>query len=214
VERKGQGGGRPPLRRRAPSPSVHCRIGEWQGSRRSSVWCDARGHRRSHSRGGNIARPEPAETLPSRVHQPSLGCRHRPIVGRTSRRWTTNLVAPTVEVPSGRAGVDENAAPMLGPVADDVNDCIPHFARRLEGMSMVTIRPDAAAGTEELVQAFRNANGEALHALSEASPIVRLDEQMDVVGLDAEVKDADELLLRGADPRKNAAKHRFRAKAG
>jgi hypothetical protein len=103
---------------------------------------------------------------------------------------------------------------MFGPIADDVDEGISHLARRLERPRVVAVRPHAAVRLEQVVQALGDSNGEPFHPLRKPPAILRLDEQMDVVGLDAEVQDANELRLRRAELRENAAKHRFRSKAG
>ena len=60
----------------------------------------------------------------------------------------------------------------------------------------------------------RNANGKTLHALRQTLLVIGLDEQMNVVRLDAEVNDPKKALSTCANLSEHATKYRLRTKAG
>ena len=55
---------------------------------------------------------------------------------------------------------------------------------------MVVVGEDGSAAPHQAVEPLRDADGEALHAARERVPVVRLDEQMQMVALDGVVDDA------------------------
>jgi hypothetical protein len=160
--------------------------------------------------------------LPSGPQKPRLGPHHGQVgigrwdntFGRRRPRPSTKerLPAQAVEVPRRRAWIDARPAAVLDPVRDDVHERIAHFARRPKRVYVVTVRPDATTAAEQAVDAARDAHGKALHAPREERTIVRLDEQVNVVRLHAEMNNAKEPLLRGSNLCQHAAEHRLRSK--
>ena len=76
---------------------------------------------------------------------------------------------------------------------------------------MIAIGPHAAARIEERVQAARDADAETLHSAGEAQSVVSLDDHVEVVGLDAEVRDAKEAPPCRTNLSNNATKERLGA---
>ena len=64
---------------------------------------------------------------------------------------------------------------------------------------MVTVAPDGAVATHRTVRGERAADRESAHAARELDGGVRLDDQVQVVGLDGEVHDAERLARCGAE---------------
>ena len=76
---------------------------------------------------------------------------------------------------------------MFPPVLKHVHECVPHFTGRREVARMVAIRPDTSMTPQRPIHGFRDADGETLDSASKRDGIVALDQQVNVVRLDAEV---------------------------
>ena len=79
---------------------------------------------------------------------------------------------------------------MLSKIAQNVDQSMAYLARRRERSSMVPLIPDTAATPEGAIDPTGDANGEAADAGRQSARIVRLREQMNVLGLHAELDDA------------------------
>jgi len=76
---------------------------------------------------------------------------------------------------------------VLARVAQDVAQRVPHLARRTEDVLVVTIGEDAASPLPESIQRSGHANGEPLHAARQRCPACAFSEQVQMIGLHAEV---------------------------
>jgi hypothetical protein len=91
---------------------------------------------------------------------------------------------------------------MVTPVVDHVHQAVARLPWRLDEQGVIAVREHAAATAlrpglaDRHVQALGSGDLETLHALREGFPVCRFDEQMDVVGLDADVHDAEVLAAR------------------
>jgi hypothetical protein len=164
------------------------------------------------SRRGSYASTAPS-SLPAGIQEPRGRRRDRPVFRRRTRRGSESA-APAVEIRSGRAEVPPDLATMFGSVAEDVDERIAHFARSREIVRVVAVGPNTAAAPQELIEPSRHANGKSLHSLREAPAVVGLDQQVNVVGLDAEMGDAQKPPARGANLSEHAAENRLRPQGG
>src|SRR4051812_30652051 len=80
---------------------------------------------------------------------------------------------------------------VLHVVPEDVPDRIRNLSRAREGPRVEPVRKDLAAEAAGLVEAPGHAYGEALHSSLQGKRVLRLDDEMDVVPLHAEMNDAD-----------------------
>jgi hypothetical protein len=77
---------------------------------------------------------------------------------------------------------------VLEPVLEHVHQCSADLARRPEPPCVVAIGPDCAASPEDAVHGLRQPDREPLAAPGEARPALGFDDQVDVIGLDAELQ--------------------------
>ena len=122
--------------------------------------------------------PDEPPAPPTDAQQPSPRSRHR----RTPRE--DGSLSPAVEPRSGGAGIDsrESQAVMPG-VLEDVDERRPDLARRAQRSRVEAVGEHAPSPLPEAVESPCHTHGEALHAAGEPSPVVGLDDQMDVVRL-------------------------------
>jgi hypothetical protein len=78
---------------------------------------------------------------------------------------------------------------VLAPVVEDVDERVPNFARRAENPGVEAIRPHAPVTAERAVHRLGDPDGESLDPTCEPHWCVRLDQQVHVVALNAEVDD-------------------------
>jgi hypothetical protein len=78
---------------------------------------------------------------------------------------------------------------MLGPVLEHVHQRIANFAGRTEDARMVTIRPDEAAAAEDAIDGTRDANRKSLKAVPKIRVPISLDDEMQVISLNAEMQE-------------------------
>src|SRR5262245_62047821 len=85
---------------------------------------------------------------------------------------------------------------MLPPVLQDVYERMTNGAWGRQRARVISVEPDPPSPTKRAVDGFRKANGESLNAALEYQGCVRLDEQVDVIVLDAELKHSEAVGLR------------------
>jgi hypothetical protein len=160
----------------------------------------------------NLARaqqppPAPAASQPPRLRRRDGRRIQRDARGRTSR--ARNRSAPAVEPAVRPSGVEacgetreREATEAFGKVAagvqEDVRERVPDFVRRRERARVEAIGEDGAAAAEGAPRCARDAGGDGLHAAAEGDAVARFDDQVDVVGLDRVVDEAEAPALAGA----------------
>ena len=80
---------------------------------------------------------------------------------------------------------------MLPKIHQDVNECMTHRARRGERAGVVSLRPDSSATTESAIHRSRESDREAADATREREPVGCFGDQMYVVVLHAELRNAE-----------------------
>jgi hypothetical protein len=58
-------------------------------------------------------------------------------------------------------------------------------------VSVVPAVPDASPPTQHAVDRFRHTDGEALYTAREPRRLIRLDQQVEMIGLDTEMEEAE-----------------------
>jgi hypothetical protein len=121
---------------------------------------------------------------------------------------------PSVDqVLGGGARIEARRAAMFRPIAENIDQCIAYFAWCSKSVRIVPVAPDGAGDLEKTVEMTGDPHGETLHSLREMLAIGGLDEQVDVIGLHAEMKNAKKPDTRGTDLRQNAAEQQLGAEA-
>ncbi len=121
---------------------------------------------------------------PSDAREPRAWARDGRCLGDSSRP-----PAPSVEPPCRRARIEPaRAADVFAEVVEHVDERVAHLARRPQETGVVSVSPDPAATSESAVHRLRYPDREAAHAALEARRLVRLHQQMQMVGLDAEMQ--------------------------
>jgi hypothetical protein len=121
---------------------------------------------------------------------------------------------PSVPPPRGRTRVDTLTAivlPVLPVVLEDVAERIADLARRRQLPRMVAITPDRTTATEDAVDGFGDANGQALHTASQCRRRVSLDDEMHVVSLHRKRDDAEDGVRRAGQGSANHVEHGWSA---
>jgi len=80
---------------------------------------------------------------------------------------------------------------MLPEVEENVDEAIAHFARRGEGARMIAIAPDGTPAAPDAIEGACCPAGEAVETAAQLVGGARFYEQVNVVGLDGEVHDAE-----------------------
>jgi hypothetical protein len=107
-------------------------------------------------------------------------------------------------------GVDEAhvGLAVLDVIREDIDERVADLARRREVAAVVAVAPDVAAfACEQAVHAERDADREAAHAVRELGVVVGLDDDVEVIGLDRIVDDAEAVAARAAGVLDRAAQH-------
>src|SRR5215468_4165593 len=84
-------------------------------------------------------------------------------------------------------------------VAEDIDQRDADLARGPQLAGMVAMLKERPAPSQAPIEAAGHANGQALHAAGETDAVVGLDDEMDVVLLDAVLAHAKARLVRGCD---------------
>src|SRR4029453_12186998 len=101
-------------------------------------------------------------------------------------------LAPTREPPSRRAGVDPGDHPkMLADVVQDVDERIAHLAWRPQESGVIAIRPEAPTPTQRAIGGLRHTHGQPAQTTLEVRRPVRFHQQMQMIGLDTELENAE-----------------------
>lgn len=80
---------------------------------------------------------------------------------------------------------------MLASILQDVDQGIPHLPRCTQGSRVVPLQPHLATPSERSVDGLREPNRESLRPTNEPIMTVGLHQRMDVIVLDAELKEAE-----------------------
>jgi hypothetical protein len=80
---------------------------------------------------------------------------------------------------------------MLAPVVEDVDKRVPYFARRLQKARMIPIGPHASAPMQSSIDGAGHADREAAHTTLEPGRRVRFHHQMQMISLNAELKNTE-----------------------
>ena len=98
---------------------------------------------------------------------------------------------PAVEPRTGAARIDARAgAEVFAKVEEHVDQRVPHFAGRVEGVGVVAVDPDWAAAVVGAIDGAGTADGEALHAADQCRGTLGFHHQVQVVGLYGELGQA------------------------
>jgi hypothetical protein len=81
----------------------------------------------------------------------------------------------------------------------DVNERVSHLARRAQEPCMIPVRPHRSAPTDDAIHRLRDAYRETSDSPLESRRRVRLDEQVDVIRLSAELAHAEARVAGGAE---------------
>ena len=126
---------------------------------------------------------------PAHARKPGPGRRH----GRGPDR--AGDCRPPSREPRCRRPCIEPACPgqVLSPILEHVHESVAHLARRPQKPRVVAVAPHASGATERTVHRLRHPDGQPLDASPDAAGPVRLDEEMNVVSLDAEMKQPEDI---------------------
>jgi hypothetical protein len=80
---------------------------------------------------------------------------------------------------------------MLAKVLQHVHERVPDLARSAEHVRMVAPVPDAPSPPQQPIDRSRHADGEPLYAAREPRRLVRFDQQVEMIGLNAVVKETE-----------------------
>lgn len=103
---------------------------------------------------------------------------------------------------------------MLSKVHEHIDERIAHLARAREVATVITIAPEVPASSRFAVDGSCDAGGEPLHTSRELTPIARLDDEMNVIALHAEVNDAHAVFGRANETSADGAKNPLVAQVG
>jgi len=76
---------------------------------------------------------------------------------------------------------------VLAPILKDIDEAIPHLAWSLECSCVEAVGPHSAASAEHSVHRLGKAYPEALETARKRAPVLRLDHEVNVIGLNREV---------------------------
>ena len=100
-------------------------------------------------------------------------------------------MGPAVEPGTGAERVDaRTGAQVLAKVQEYVHQRVPDFARRLEGVGVITVDPDRAAAVAGAIDGARTADGESLRTADQRRGTLRFHDEVQVVGLHGELGQA------------------------
>jgi hypothetical protein len=114
--------------------------------------------------------------------------------------------APAVEPSRRRAWIEAASCTNVFPeIVQHVDERIPYLTWRPQQAGVIPVAPDAAMAPERAVDGLRHADREPSHAAFEARRLIRLHQQVQMVGLNTEVQHAKSLGAGGGqrDPRGN-----------
>jgi hypothetical protein len=109
-------------------------------------------------------------------------------------------MGPPVEPPPRAAGIDARPRPqMLAEVEQHIDERRPHLARRAQVVGVVAVTPHAPPAVNGAVDGARTTDRQPLRPAGEREGALCLDDEVDMVGLHAEVDDAEERLAGRSD---------------
>ena len=101
-------------------------------------------------------------------------------------------MTPPGEPPCRRAGIEpRDVAKVFAHIVEHVDERVPHLARRLEQVRVKAVPPDPPMAPESAVHGLREADREPAHTTLELRRPVRLYQQVQMIGLDAVVQNAE-----------------------
>jgi hypothetical protein len=128
-------------------------------------------------------------------------------MGFASRLGDRPVFRPAIEGWRGRASVEDRAAATMPLVIEKhIDERIAHLAQTGQWASVIPIRDHAAARAQKTIEVPCEPHAQSLHPCRQAPAIVGLDEHVEVIGLNAEVHDANESLLGSANLRPDTRK--------
>jgi hypothetical protein len=92
------------------------------------------------------------------------------------------------------------------PILEHINQRVPNFSGCCEPAGVVAITPHRPATAERTVHRLRHPDGQTLDPVTEAGGPFRLDEEMDVVALDAEMQEPEDVGGGGGQRRAHGRK--------
>ena len=88
---------------------------------------------------------------------------------------------------------------MLSEIQENVDEAVADLSRRSERASVVPVPPHRTVAAPDAIERAGHATGEAVDTRSQAIGGVSLDDEMNVVGLNGEMHDAEVLATRGGE---------------
>lgn len=147
-------------------------------------------------RAWTVAGIHPAVPEPPHTSEPGSRRPHR----CRPRRERRPSAPPVKERRRGSRIASARAADVLEPVLQTVDERVAHLARCAQPVRVIAIRPHASVPPEDAVDGLGHAHRESLASAGETAGAVGFDEQMNVIGLNAEVQQA-EVCVRGGGKR-------------
>jgi hypothetical protein len=151
-------------------------------------------------------------TLPPDSQKPRRGR----FDGRRARRSkrSRGCGLPPVEPRGRRAGIEAGRIPqVLFPIHEDVDETVSHLGRSLQPPRMVPVAPHFSASPSSAIDRPREPNGYAAETAREGRRVVRLDDQVYVIGLHRKVHDAKPRTGRASDCAPQRNEHHLLAQA-
>lgn len=149
-----------------------------------------------------------AATPPADGSKPRARRHHRgrPCGWRLPRR-------PAIEPPPRAARVDSGrGAQVLAEIQEHVDKSQADFARRSQGMGVITLGPDGATTFESAIDGARTPDAEPLQTAREIAAAIGFDDEVQMVRLDREVNDSEGVTTRRGKRPKQMWGHFFRTK--
>ena len=121
---------------------------------------------------------------------------------------------PSVEPAGRRTKVEPaRARAMLAPVGEHIDEAVPHFARRSHRPRMITVTPDASAPPKNAIDCARQTNRELRQTTRKSALVRAFHDEMDVVDLHREMRDAKALARSARESTTHFREHRLPAQA-
>jgi hypothetical protein len=84
---------------------------------------------------------------------------------------------------------------VLAKIEEDVTQAAARFGGRAERARVIATAPEAAASADGTIHGLGATNGQALQAPHEGDRMITLDDEVNVIGLNGEVDDAEGVLV-------------------
>jgi hypothetical protein len=80
---------------------------------------------------------------------------------------------------------------MLLPILEHVNERVPYLTRSFEQVRVIAVTPDRSSTAQHPIDCLRDADREPLNTARKPRRLVRLHQQVQMIGLNAEVKEPE-----------------------